>query len=256
MITIKKNPEIKLDIPVFHCDNNAVGEHLNNHPLTQFLNCYGFLCVIGRPGSGKTSMSVSLITQKEPKIYKKTHHHILVVMPQNSINSLKKNPFKQLPEENFYEELNDATVQSIYDRVNEYSAENEKTLLFLDDITADLKRSKIVIDVLKKLIFNRRHLKLNVIITAQSYVNIPLDVRKCISSLILFKPPKKEMEIVFNELIESKKDLFLDVMKIVFDEKHNFLFVNVPTQKMFKNFDELIIRDDDSDIEVEKNISK
>lgn len=255
MITIKKNPTIKLDIPSFHCDLNSVGEHLNEHPLTQFLNCYGFLCVIGRPGSGKTSMSVSLITQKNPRIYKKTHHHILVVMPQNSINSLKKNPFKQLPEENFYEELNDASIQSIYDRVNEYSGENEKTLLFLDDITADLKRSKIVIDVLKKLIFNRRHLKLNVIITAQSYVNIPLDVRKCISSLILFKPPKKEMEIVFNELIESKKDLFLDVMKIAFDEKHNFLFVNVPTQKMFKNFDELIIKEEDDD-ELEKNLTK
>ena len=255
MITIKKNPTIKLDIPSFHCDLNSVGEHLNEHPLTQFLNCYGFLCVIGRPGSGKTSMSVSLITQKNPRIYKKTHHHILVVMPQNSINSLKKDPFKQLPEENFYEELNDASIQSIYDRVNEYSGENEKTLLFLDDITADLKRSKIVIDVLKKLIFNRRHLKLNVIITAQSYVNIPLDVRKCISSLILFKPPKKEMEIVFNELIESKKDLFLDVMKIAFDEKHNFLFVNVPTQKMFKNFDELIIKEEDDD-ELEKNLTK
>ena len=251
MISIKKNPEIKLDIPSFHCDNNAVGEHLNEHPLTQYLNCYGFLCVIGRPGSGKTSLSVSLITQKNPKIYKKTHHHIIVVMPQNSINSLKKNPFKQLPEENFYEELNDATVQAIYDRINEYSGENEKTLLFLDDITADLKRSKIVIDVLKKLIFNRRHLKLNVIITAQSYVNIPLDVRKCISSLILFKPPKKEMEIVFNELIENKKDLFLDIMKIAYNDKHNFLFVNVPTQKMFKNFDELIIKEEDSDSELE-----
>jgi hypothetical protein len=251
MITIKKNPEIKLDIPTFHCDNNAVGEHLNNHPLTQYLNCYGFLCVIGRPGSGKTSMSISLITQKDPKIYKKTHHHILVVMPQNSINSLKKNPFKQLPEENFYEELNDSTIQDIYDKVNGYSGENEKTLLFLDDITADLKRSKVVIDVLKKLIFNRRHLKLNVIITAQSYVNIPLDLRKCISSLVLFKPPKKEMEIIFNELIESKKELFLDIMKIAYDEKHNFLFVNVPSQKMFKNFDELVISDDDTEIKSE-----
>ncbi len=52
MISINKNPEIKLDIPSFLCDGNAVGEHLNDHPLTSFLNCYAFICVIGRPASG------------------------------------------------------------------------------------------------------------------------------------------------------------------------------------------------------------
>jgi hypothetical protein len=173
-------------------------------------------------------------------------------MPQNSINSLKKNPFKQLPEENFYEELNDSTIQAIYERVNGYSQDNEKTLLFIDDMTSDLKKSKYVIDTLKRLVFNRRHLKLNIIITAQSYVNIPLDLRKCITSIIIFKPPKKELEILFQELIENKKDLFLDIMKIVYTDKHNFLFINVPTQKMFRNWDELIIKEDgesDSDLE-------
>jgi GTPase SAR1 family protein len=251
MITIKKNPEIKLNIPNFLCDNNAVGEHLDEHPLTKFLNCYGFLAVIGRPGSGKTSLSISLMTQKDPKIYKKTHHHMIILMPQNSINSLKKNPFKQLPEENFYEELNDSTISDIYDRVNGYSQENEKTLLFIDDMTSDLKKSKYVIDTLKRLVFNRRHLKLNIIITAQSYVNIPLDLRKCITNIIIFKPPKKELEILFQELIENKKDLFLDIMKIVYTEKHNFLFINVPTQTMFRNWDQLVIKED-SDDEIEK----
>ena len=67
MISIKKNKNIKLDIPSFTCDNNAVGSHLNNHDLTKYLNVYGFLCVIGRPGSGKTSMTIAMITQKKPK---------------------------------------------------------------------------------------------------------------------------------------------------------------------------------------------
>ena len=244
MISIVKNPEIPLDIPRFLCDDNAVGDHLNNHPLTKHLNCYGFLCIIGRPGQGKTSLAVSLITQKKQKIYKKTHHHILILMPQNSINSLKSNPFKQLPEENFFEELNDSSITSIYDRINDYSAKDEKTLLFIDDMTSDLKRSKRVIDTLKKLIFNRRHLKLNLIITSQSYVNIPLDIRKNITNCILFKPSKKEMEILFHELVEAKKDIFLDIMKAVYDDKHNFLFIHVPSQTIFKNFDSLVVNDD------------
>ena len=106
-IQIIKNQNIPLDIPVFSCDDNAVGEHLKFHPLTELLNVYGFLAVIGRPGSGKTSLTVSLITQKKPKIYKKTHHHIIVVIPCNSLNSMNKNPFSKL--ENIYHELDDIT---------------------------------------------------------------------------------------------------------------------------------------------------
>ena len=66
-ISIKKNDEIKLNIPKFLCDNDAVGQHLNDHPLTELLNVYGFTCLIGRPGSGKSSMAIALMTQKRTK---------------------------------------------------------------------------------------------------------------------------------------------------------------------------------------------
>ena len=245
MIKVIKNPNVKLNIPKFLCDTDAVGSHLDEHPLTNLLNVYGFLCVIGRPGSGKTSMTISLITQKKPKIYRKTHHHVIILMPQNSIHSLKTNPFKVLPDDNIYHELDNNSIDSIYNKIDGFSKNDEKTLLFIDDMTADLKKSKFIIDTFKKMVYNRRHLKLNIIITAQSYVNLPLDIRKNIQNLIMFKPPKKELELVFHELFETKKDKFMDVMRMAYSDKHNFLFLNVPSQRMFKNWDELIIRDDD-----------
>lgn len=243
MITLKKNKTIKLNIPSFTCDENAVGSHLNDHPLTKLLNVYGFLCVIGRPGSGKTSLTISLISQNNPKIYKKTHHHIIVLMPQNSINSLKKNPFKDIDNDNIYNELTEDNILDIYNKIDGYSSKNEKTLLYIDDMTADLKRSKFISDTLKRMIFNRRHLKTNIIITAQTYPNIPLDIRKCITNLILFRPPKMEMLKIFEELIENKRDIFDKILNITFDENHNFLFVNVPSQRLFKMFDEILIND-------------
>ena len=175
-ITIKKNHEIPLNIPKFLCDDNAVGEHLRDHPLTELLDVYGFMCLIGRPGSGKSSMAISLMTQKSPKIYRKTHHHVIIMMPANSIGSLKKNPFACLPPENIYNELNDKTISQVYSNIDKASSADEKTLLFIDDMTSDLKKSKFIIDTLKKMIYNRRHMKLNIIITAQPYVNMPLDV--------------------------------------------------------------------------------
>ena len=42
-------------------------------------------------------------------------------------------------------------------------------------------------------------------------------------------------------------------MKIAYDSAHNFLFVNILSQKMFKNFDELIFNEEDSDNELEYN---
>ena len=93
------------------------------------------------------------------------------------------------------------------------------------------------------------------IITAQSYVNLPMDIRKCIQNLIMFKPSKLELERVFNELVESKKENFMDIMRIAYNDPHNFLFINIPTQRIFRNWDELILPDEDqndnSDIEKE-----
>ena len=91
------------------------------------------LGVIGESGSGKTSLTISLMTQKKPKIYRKTHHHMITLMPHNSIGSLKNNPFKVLPEENIYGELTESNIREIYERIDDYSKEDEKTLLFIDD---------------------------------------------------------------------------------------------------------------------------
>jgi hypothetical protein len=152
---------------------------------------------------------------------------------------MDKNPFTKLPPENIYNELTNETIGEVYERVNAMSEEGYSSIVLIDDMTASLKRNKFIIDTLKTMVFNRRHLHLNLIITAQSYNNIPLDLRKTISNLILFKPSKMEFEKVFEELIESKKTDAEEIMKATFQNKFDFLFVNVPTQTMFKRFDSL-----------------
>ena len=82
-------------------------------------------------------------------------------------------------------------------------------------MTADLKNVEVR-TILKISIFNRRHLNLNIIITAQVYNNLPLDIRKNITSLIMFKCQKKELENIFDELFENKKDKFMEVMRICY----------------------------------------
>ena len=66
-------------------------------------------------------------------------------------------------------------------------------------------------------------------------------MRKLFDSMFIFKVSKQELENIFEEVVEQKKDLVTDIAKLVFDEKYNFLFVNTDSGRMFKNFDEIII---------------
>jgi hypothetical protein len=250
---IKENDVVPLDIPTFTCDTDAVGEHLNNHPVLQLLNQYSFLTVVGRPGQGKTSLAVAFLTQKEPQIYRKTHHFMYIFMPANSVASMKKNPFKKLPEDRFYSELNDATIEDVFHKIDANSKDNKKSIVFIDDMTASLKSSVEVQSWLKRLVYNRRHLKLNIIITAQSYGNIPLDIRKNIVNLVLYKPCIKEYELIMSELLEMKREKALELMKIIYDKPRDFMFLNVEHQRIFRCWDEILFEKGGEENSVVKN---
>ena len=54
-IEIKKNKELKLDIPEFICDG-SLDKNLNKYDMLKYLNGFKFTAIIGKPGSGKTSL--------------------------------------------------------------------------------------------------------------------------------------------------------------------------------------------------------
>ena len=92
-LQIKKHKSIKLDIPEFVCDD-GLAPHLYDVPMLKHLNAYTFDCICGKPGSGKTSLMISLLNGKgSNRVYRKVFNHILVVMPPSSIKSMKKNIF-------------------------------------------------------------------------------------------------------------------------------------------------------------------
>jgi hypothetical protein len=64
----------------------------------------------------------------------------------------------------------------------------------------------------------------------------------------MFKPSKKEFEVLFSELFEQKKDYALDIMKYVYQKPHDCLMLNVDSQRMYKDFDEIILRSPDDDV--------
>ena len=58
---------------------------------------------------------------------------------------------------------------------------------------------------------------------------------------VVFRGSKKELERIFEEFVESKKEFINFISQIVWDKPHQYLFINTDSQRLFKNFDEIII---------------
>jgi len=90
---------------------------------------------------------------------------------------------------------------------------------------------------------NRRHLRCSIYFLVQTWFSIEKDIRKLFSNIFVFRVSKKELETIFDEVVEQKKCYVGDIAKIVYDEPYKYLFINTDSQRLFKCFDELIIKD-------------
>lgn len=227
---LEKASKIRFKPPAFVCDkciHDQIEEPLPKAPF--------FMCIIGSAGSGKTSLAVNLLTSKQA--YKRAFHHVHVVMPPRSVESLKRNVFKS--HDKMYPELDYGTLDTINSRVMEAAEKKEYSMLFMDDVTASLKDNDIQREM-KELIFNRRHLRLSIVLLVQSYNAMPLSIRKTMSHFAMFKPRnKKEYGAIFDEIIFLDKDTADKVMRFVFDEPYSFLFSDVDRGHLYKKFDRI-----------------
>ena len=118
--------------------------------------------------------------------------------------------------------------------------DDENAVLILDDMTAYLKNNE-TLKLFKEILFNKRHLHLSVFFLVQTYFSVPKELRRVFDNVFIFKTSKDELQNVFNELVEVHKDMVQPISKIVYDKPFNYLMINLPTQKMYKKFDEIEI---------------
>lgn len=242
MLRIKKSEKIDINVPEFLCDY-PLTEHLKNYPQFSYLNTFNTTAIMGRPGAGKTSMLISILSQQgKDKIYYKCFHYVYVIMPSQSRNSLKKNIFEKHNPTRLFDELTLENLQQIFNEVQENSLKKKTSLIIYDDTGASLKNNDIQ-KLLKEMNFNRRHLKLTQIYLIQSWLSTPLTIRKLYTNLICFKPNKIEWETIIEECLEQPKDIAHALLKL-YKKSHDYLFININTQKIFYNQDEVIIEDE------------
>jgi putative ribosome biogenesis GTPase RsgA len=89
-ITVKQNKTPDLAMPRFTVDGE-LDPKLNKYEITSLMNRSTATVFLGRAGSGKSSLLISLIKSKS--LFYKTFHTILLYMPQNSRQSIKDSFF-------------------------------------------------------------------------------------------------------------------------------------------------------------------
>ena len=251
MITEVVNSEIVFKPPEFKCDNiisDKIKEPLPNK---------AFACAfIGAAGSGKTSLMVNFLTQDT--MYARKFDHIHLFAPKSSMGSLKEDIWENHPSDKIHNELTVSALMELFTKTKLRAAvkpKAETTLIVIDDMAVRLK-DKGVESKLREIIFNRRHNYTSMIILIQSYKAMPLDLRKSLSHFYLWKPRnKKETEAIFEELMFVPKDLSERIMQYTFKEKHDFLMGDCGTGELYRNFNLLILPDEDSeDIDPESHV--
>ena len=122
-----------------------------------------------------------------------------------------------------------------------FDDEGNNCIIF-DDMGAYLKNHDIK-KLLKEIVMNRRHKHVSIYFLVQTYFSIEKDIRKLFSNLFIFKVSKHELNTIYDELIEHKREYVDEIIKLVYNKPYNYMFVNTDTQRIFSNFDELIIED-------------
>lgn len=253
MIKTIPGNRLELKLPVLLCDD-MINPGLADIPMLSHLNNYGFNLITGKPGSGKTSLALSLLTARgKNRVWRKAFNHVIICFPSQSRQSLKDDPFKNHPANKCFEDLDLDAIQKIYKMLEENVAKDpkENTLLLLDDVATSLKRREIQF-LFKKIVMNRRHLRVQIVCLLQSYISLPLELRKLATVMMMYKPSKVEAINFYNELFESKKDVIDDIIKFVYRKHGDWMLLDINSQRMYKDFDEIIVTNPDDERDEEK----
>ena len=204
------------------------------------------MLVCGKPGSGKTTLILSLVC-KANKAFNRKFDRVYLFSP--SLITMNDDPFELIPPG---QKFDNVTLENLTNVLEDIRDSGEKVLLILDDVIADIrgKGKGEIENLLQKIFFNRRHLagaggSVSIIATSQTYNKICPKLRKTASQLVFYKNlHKKETESIFEELILVPRKEYTDVLRYIFKKKHDFLYIDTtaePDKMIHRNFTQLEI---------------
>lgn len=164
----------------------------------------------------------------------------------------------RIPEECFYSEYDEETLQEIMDeqmnvvkmlkKHNQSKHMANRLLIIFDDLVGSSLFSGRKDNPFKKLNTNHRHYSASILMVSQAYKELPKTVRTNFSCLIIFEIPNdKEIEVIQEENpMYLKKNQWMELYEHAVEGDHDFLFINYQKPKrlrLMKNFSYVLFVD-------------
>lgn len=239
--SIKKHVAPIMKLPKFSVDSQ-LAEKLNKYELMTLLNRHHFACLLGKAGQGKSSLEIGLL--QTPSLMKSVFHHIFLFCPPNSRASISNDFWaKNLPDEQIFDEVTLDNLRHVYTIAQDCAKDGLKTLIIFDDTQKYFKDSHEIEKMLLHMVNNRRHAMLSMHMLCQNYFSIPKQVRQALTHLFIFKVSKTEMRNIFDEQVEMENGLFNKIISACFKDKHDFVFIDTNSKRVFHNFDEIVYQE-------------
>lgn len=205
-----------------------------------------FLC--GSGGSGKSSLLMSMFKSKA--YYRCKFDNIYYFCPEESMLSVECHPFTH--HSHVYHELSVSILEGIAQQLAELKAQAvedkrpiENSCIIIDDFASVLKDNELVRS-LNRIITKTRHLGCSWIFTLQAYYLCPKILRKQCTNCTIFRPRNaQEWSAINSEMLMMTREQLTQLHDYIFDEPYNHLDVDTFENKLYKNFNELIIRKKD-----------
>jgi hypothetical protein len=163
---------------------------------------------------------------------------------------MKKDPFTDVSPDRKWKVFNLQVMDEIFKTLEANREEDEHSVLILDDIGSQLRKSAGAEKQLVSLLQNRRHMFCSVFILVQKFKDLPMGIRNNLSHFATFRPKnQKEMEAICEETMPFNKKNYQQIMNYVFDNTDMFSFLMIDMSlkqtnkfRYFKKFNEIFIQ--------------
>lgn len=207
--------------------------------------------IIGRKGSGKSTMLLNLLKRKSSPYYKAFDNVFLISPTARKDPKFDKLVNELAREDKFFEELDETIIDSIMKRVEnfntqfkeEYPKSEPRNLLILDDCIHSLPTSTTK-STINALYTNQRHYKLSVITCSQQLLKVNRLIRTNADMMSFFPTDnKKEFECICDEWNIDPK-FFKEIYDYATDKDNSFLHMVFGRRPQFyKRFDKIVIEE-------------
>lgn len=258
MIIKTEKKKYIVEAPKMNCDYQ-----LKSIPDGFMGQCNTFNLIIGKPGSGKTSVVFSSLFSKNRRagFLRKKYHRIFLFSPSaNTLPDTIKNTFEKMEEDSGEQRLfNEYDEDELNNIIEKYRESDKRILIILDDVIADLPKDNTKEQsILYKILFNRRHIccsggknsrgALSLMLISQRWLKIPKTIRMVASHLVLFKLPNEDYDDIINCYIDMDKDAFYTIKKDVYKHgENNFMMIQKDPLIIHKNFSKQYIIEEEED---------